>query len=243
MPPHSSAGFPTTAWSLVRAAQTGDEQHHLEAVNRFAAAYWRPVFFFLRAKGHAADRAEDLTQEFFLRFLERAWIRRADPERGRFRTFLLTILTRFLSDRGPKRAPKQDRFEQGLVSISALVGPDERKFEPPEDETPENIFMKHWAQAVIDNVRRRLQVWCEGKGRPDWHRIFTAKHFPPAGGRGLTQQALAAEFNATRDQVRYALEQVESLFVEFLHAEVADQVGSQADIETEIRELEDLLGD
>ena len=79
--PHSAAPFPTTAWSMVRAAQNCDSQAYLAAMNRCIAAYWRPVFCFLRAKRYPFHRAEDLTQEFFLRFYERGWIARADQQR------------------------------------------------------------------------------------------------------------------------------------------------------------------
>ena len=125
--PHSAAPFPTTRWSMVRAAQNGDSPTYRAAMNRCIAAYWRPVFYFVRAKGYAVHRAEDLTQEFFLRFYERGWIERADRQRGRFRTFLLTILTRFLADQGHQRAPRQDVFDNRLVAISALMSEAERQ--------------------------------------------------------------------------------------------------------------------
>lgn len=92
---------------MIQAAQDRDDPACMEATSRCIAAYWWPVFYFLRAKGYPLHRAEDLTQEFFLRFCQRGWIEPADPQRGRFRTFLLTILTRFLADQGTERAPRQ----------------------------------------------------------------------------------------------------------------------------------------
>ena len=238
-----SAQFPTTTWNMVLAAKDRQSAGYLDAMNRCIAGYWKPVFYFLRSRGYPLERAEDLTQEFFLQFMHREWIRRADPQRGRFRTFLLTILTRFLSDQGQRRAPKQKTFDQRLVSVSALLGDSERTFEPPDNETPEEIFMKQWAKAVIGNVRRRLSFWCDhGKNRPDWYEIFTAVYFPPAGAPRVTQQALAQRFRLTRDQVRYALEEVNRQFGELLRAEVADQIDSPAELDAEIGELERLLG-
>lgn len=236
------APFPTTAWSMVRAAQNCDSPAYLTAMNRCIAAYWRPVFCFLRARGYAFHRAEDLTQEFFLRFYERDWIARADQQRGRFRTFLLTILTRFLADRGNQRAPRQDVFENRLVAISALMSEAERSFEPPDNRTPEEIFMQQWARAVIAHVQRCLEGWCAEQGRPDWYRMFYRVYFPSPDGPRVTQQALADLLHLTRDQVRYGLEEVNRQFVELLRAEVAEQAGEGVDLDTEIQELQSLLG-
>jgi RNA polymerase sigma-70 factor (ECF subfamily) len=231
--------FPTTAWSDVLAAQDADSPQRWDAINRCLAGYWRPVFYFLRAKGCSHHQAEDLTQEFFTQFFQRDWIRRADRGRGRFRTFLLTILTRFVSDQGP-RAPKQQQFDNRLVCISALMGDDERSFEPAAGQTPEQIFMQRWAQAVVDTVSKGVEAWCQDRGRPDWYQIFRASHFPPSGSR-VSQQALAAQFHVSRDQVRYGLEEVSRKFVELLRAEVSQQVTCTDDLEQELHELQRLV--
>ncbi len=238
----SASPFPTTAWSMVRDAQNRQSPAYLAAMNRCIAAYWRPVFYFIRAKGYSLHRAEDLTQEFFLRFYERGWIERADQQRGRFRTFLLTILTRFLADKGDQRAPRQEVFDNRLVTLSALMSDSERTFEPPDNRTPEEIFMQHWAQAVIAHVQRCLEACCAQQGRPDWYRMFCQVYFPSPGGPRITQQALADQLHLTRDQVRYGLEEVNRQFVELFRAEVAEQVGEGVDLDTEIRELQSLLG-
>lgn len=237
-----SGRFPTTVWSMVQAARRSDQPDYVEAMNRFISGYWRPVFYFLRAKGYPQHRAEDLTQEFFLRMFERDWIRTADAQRGRFRTFLLTILNRFLSDQGPARAPKQAVFDQGLIAVSALVGERERTFEPSDSQTPEQIFMKQWAKAVVANSRNQLEAWCRAQGRSDWFEVFTAMHFFDADERRPTQQALADRLQISRDQVRYGIEETNRQFAEFLRAEVADQVESPGDVDTELRELEELIG-
>lgn len=236
-----SAHFPTTAWSVIRQAKDRDNAEYLTAMNRFMADYWRPVFYFVRARGYSFDRAQDVTQDFFIRLLEKDWIAKADRERGRFRTFLLTILTRFLSDQSVPRAPKQKTFDQQLVTISALIGDDERSFEPSDEMTADAVFMKRWAQALIANVLRQVSRWCDDRGRPDWFEIFSRHNFPPPGTSTMKKTALAARFSLSRDQVRYAADQVNEQFVLLLRQEVADQVGTDADIDAEIRELESLL--
>jgi len=212
-------------------------------MNRCIAGYWKPVFYFLRAKGYPFHRAEDLTQEFFFQLFQRDWIRRADPQRGRFRTFLLTVLTRFLADQRPPRAPRQKSFDDRMVCISALIGETERTIEPPVHETPEEVFMKQWARAVIDQVRRCLELWCQSRGRPDWYQIFCASYFPAPGSARATQHALADRFHLTRDQIRYALEEVDRQFIQLLRGEVSQQVDTPLELDCEIRDLQELLGD
>ena len=124
----SGSPFPSTAWSMIEAAKDHDNAGYLAAMNRFIEGYWRPVFYFIRAKGHALHQAEDFTQEFFLQFLQRDWMRRVDRRRGKFRTYLLTILVRFLADQQSNRASRQKTFDQRLVAISSLVREDDRDY-------------------------------------------------------------------------------------------------------------------
>jgi len=227
----------------VQDAKDWNDSGHIEAMNRLISGYWKPVFCFVRARGYPVHRAEDLTQEFFYNFLRRNWVRPADPERGRFRNFLLKILVRFLSDQSPKRATRQSEFEGKVVSIAALIRNHDRSFEPPDNLTPENIFMKQWARAVIRNARRGLETWCHERGRPDWYEIFSAVHFPTAGQVRLSQQALADRLRLSRDQVRYGLEEADRQFRCLLCAEVTDQVENEAYTDQEIQDLYRLVGE
>ena len=238
-----SGRFPTTAWGFIQAVQDGRHAEDETAINQFVAAYWKPVFCFLRARGYPVAEAEDLTQEFFLRILQRDWLRTADPRRGRFRTFLLTLLVRFLSDQGPRRAPRQKRFERQIASIEGLIGAAERSYEPPAGQTPEAIFMRQWAAALVGQVLQRLRRSCAEDGRTIWYEVFAALRLGASQDDPDSQHALAERFGVTRDQVRYALKQAQERFVGLLRAEVRDQNGSEADVGEEIRELMALLGD
>ena len=135
--------FPTTSWTILNAVKRPDHPTHEVAMNRFAAAYWRPVFCFIRKVGHPLQDAEDLTQAFFFYLWDRRKIGDADRDRGRFRTYLLTLLKRFLSDHGKQREKKQVVFEQEIIPISSLIDENDRQFVPRDDERPEDIFMKH----------------------------------------------------------------------------------------------------
>ncbi len=229
--------FPTTAWSLLEDAKDLASGEQTAAMNRFVVGYWRPVYGFIRAKGYAAATAEDLTQEFFLRLYERHWLAKAEPSRGRFRNYLLTILVRFLADQGAGRAPRQQQFDCRLVPISSLVRDSEKSFDVPDEATPQDIFMRQWAQALVADVRNELEVWCRSHGRPDWYEIFCAHHFPPPGEGRMSQEDLAARLRCSRDQLRYALQQTASLF----RAAIVSQVTSDDEVDAEIRDIEQLL--
>ncbi len=235
--------FPTTMWSLVEPAKGGDEEQYRVTMERLAVGYWRPVYCFIRSKGYPASRAEDLTQEFFLRLLDRGWISRADRQRGRFRTFLLTILVRFLSDQGPRRAPLQKQFDSQMVSISSLMAEGDRCFEPPDSQTPERVFMRQWAKAVIASTCQRLEAWCQERKRSAWYDVFRLLRFPEPGTRGPSQESLAEQLGISRDQVRYAATETSDQFAELLRQEIAGQVESGLDIEQELNDLQELLQD
>jgi len=234
--------FPTTAWSLIDKAGSPGGANQLAATNRFISSYWRPVYYWLRAKGKSHHDAADLTQSFFAALLERNWIQSADPQRGRFRNFLLTVLKRFLSDRSPARLPNQAAFEQRIVNVASLVTEADRQFEPATEETPDKVFMRQWAGAVIATVMARLRGWCDEQGRPDWYLMFEATHWPQPGRKRIAQRKTAEHFSVTRDQVRYALEQTQEKFVLLMREELREQVSEDSELETEVAELQSLVG-
>jgi RNA polymerase sigma-70 factor (ECF subfamily) len=239
--PVGAARFPSTAWGCIRLVQDHDHPDHQAALDQFVRTYWRPVFYFLRARGRPLHEAEDLTQDFFLKLLQCDWLDRAEPGRGRFRNFLLAILVRFLADQGPGRAPRQQVFERQIVSIQALAGPDDRAFEPPAGATPEGLFMQKWAAAVMATVQEQLRRLYAGTDRQVWYELFAAARREGEAGKAPGQEALARRFGLTRDQVRYALNQVAKRFRRLLLAEVRDQVATEEEIQEEVQDLLRLL--
>jgi DNA-directed RNA polymerase specialized sigma24 family protein len=239
----SSGLFPVTAWTFIRNAQQLDRDQYVAARNEFLARYWKPVFCFLRARGYPPGEAEELTQAFFERFLEKDSFRRAEQARGRFRTFLLAVLGRLLSDlHNWERLPHQEQFERQWVSISTLMKDEDRSFEPPCHETPEAVFMKQWAVALVRSIQEQLKRRCEDAGKPKYYAIFAARFIEADSDIHVTREALAEQFGLTLDQVRYALDQTRDWFAELLRAEVRQHVTSDEEVGQEIRDLMDLLG-
>ena len=239
VPPAASTPFPTTAWSCVRQAQDTTHPRYVAAVNRLIAAYWRPVFHFLRAKGRSVADAEDLTQEFFVRFLAKGWLGRADPGRGRFRAFLKTLVGRFATVR-TDRARNQDRFEKQFVAVSSLMRDEDRSYEPAAGEAPDEAFDRQWKQDVLATVRRHLREHYEGSSDPEQQKryaIFAAYHLADQAKEQPTRHALAARFGVSLEAIRYALEQVKKKYERLLRQEVRDQVGSEEEVEAELHGL------
>ena len=234
-----AARFPTTAWTCIEAAQDPHHPKFVTAVNRLITTYWRPVFHFLRKKYPATTDLEGLTQQFFLTLVTKGWLARADQQRGHFRDFLRTILKRFAFDQ-VVRAPQQAQFEQRFVSIHSLMDASDRAYEPTASETPEEAFDKGWKAALLQTVRRNLEAHYAAAIDPEERRrfeIFAALNLGDDAENRPTQEAIAERFGLTRDQVRYAVEQVRKRSERLLRQEMRDQVGAETDLEDEIRKL------
>jgi RNA polymerase sigma-70 factor (ECF subfamily) len=242
LPANASEAWPVTSWTLLRAGQDADSPDCIESRNKFLARYCKPVFVFLRAKRHPPQRAEELTQAFFLHVLEKGCFPGVDRGKGKFRTYLLGALCHFLADQTPERLTRQRAFEGRLVPLGSLLTEEERCYEPPAGEPVETVFMKQWAIDLVRDVRRRVKSHCERRGHPLWYDVFDAYHpAAPDASPPPSEQELGNRLGLTRDQVRYAREQAEQAFRVLLRAEVRDQVSDDADIDDEIRELQALL--
>src|SRR5581483_7395218 len=200
LPPEGGHSFPATTWSMIERSQQADPVEANAALNRLVGRYWKPVFYYLRAHGRSFHDAQDLSQAFFSRLVERDWLRRADPERGRFRAFLLTLLKRFLSDQSPGRVRRQEAFEGDVQLIGPLMTDEERTFTPVATETPEIVFQRRWAADLLAAVLADLRRLCEAEDRADWYTLFTAARLSQ---EPATQQQLAAGFGLTRDGLRH----------------------------------------
>ena len=156
---HTLAGpsdFPTTRWTLVVAA---DDLHRKEARSALVSlceGYWYPLYGYVRRHGYPADQAQDLTQEFFIRVLEGCYLERADPEKGRFRAFLLTTMKFFLPDEADRNRA-QKRGGGSMLSLEMSCGEERYLRKPAHDETPERTFERRWALSVLDRVVEKLR--------------------------------------------------------------------------------------
>ena len=143
--------FPTTRWTLVLAAGDPQRKEAQSALVSLCESYWYPLYAYLRRRGYAADRAQDLTQEFFVRLLEGRYLDRADPEKGRFRSFLLTSLKFFVADE-EDRDRAQKRGGGAIVPLEFSSGEERYQREPAHGETPERIGRASCRERVFVGV-------------------------------------------------------------------------------------------
>jgi len=237
---HTLAGtsqFPTTRWTLVVAAGNPERKEARAALVSLCENYWYPLYAYLRRRGHSADQAQDLTQEFFIRLLEGRYLGHADPEKGRFRAFIMTSLKFFVAD----EVDRQLAHKRGgglLVPLEFPAGEERYQREPVDDETPERIFERRWALAVLDRVVEKLRNEFVQHGRPEHFerlKVFLL------GKAEAPYAALAREMNTSDGALKVAIHRLRKRYRELFRLEIADTVADPADVESELRFLAAVL--
>src|SRR5579871_410402 len=237
---HTLAGacdFPTTRWTLVVAAAAPRRKEARSALSSLCESYWYPLYAYLRRRGYAADQAQDLTQEFFMRILEGRYLDRADPEKGRFRSFILTSLKFFVADEEDRHCARK-RGGGILVPLEFSSGEARYQREPAHDETPERIFERRWALSMLDRVVERLRNEFVHHGRPEHFerlKIFLL------GQSGAPYAALAREMNTSEAALKVAIHRLRKRYRELFRQEIADTVADPAEVESELRYLAAVL--
>ena len=207
----AAARFQTTNWSLVFAAGGSPD-----ALNDLCARYWSPVYAYVRRCGYDRADAEDLTQAFFSRMLEHRDLAQADPRRGKFRSFLLGSLKHFLSNERDRAQAKKRGGEIVHVGIDVDTSDDAM--------TPEQLFDKQWALAVVERALRALRESGE------------AEHLMPFLTGDASYAALAAERKTSEGALRVAVHRLRRRFRDQLREIVAETVDAN-DVQDEIRFL------
>jgi RNA polymerase sigma-70 factor (ECF subfamily) len=228
-------GFASTRWSLVLAAGCGDAPEAQAALAVLCQTYWYPLYAYVRRSGHPADEARDLTQEFFARLLEKRYLRAADAERGRFRSFLLTAFKHFLSrERHRARALKRGGGRR-MLSLDFEQGESRFRLEPSTDVTPETIYERRWALTLLDRVIARLRDDFERAGKRD--EFDRLKVFLTGEAAAPPYREVAAELGTTEGAVKVAVHRLRRKFRDIVLAEIAQTVTAPEDAEDELRHL------
>ncbi len=232
--------FPTTRWSRIVAAGDRDAPEAREALSSLCAAYWYPLYAFIRRKGHGPDEALDLTQEYFAGLLERGTVAAADPGKGRFRSFLLADCRHFLAHRREHdRALKRGGGKPPL-SIDARDAEGRYIREPSHSRTPEHLFERDWALAMLEGVLARLRREYQESGRGEtFNALKVALTEDP---RSIPQAELAARLGMTPGAVQVAVHRLRKRYRVMVREAIAATVADEAEVEGEIRELFAALG-
>jgi RNA polymerase sigma-70 factor (ECF subfamily) len=227
--------FATTQWSLIARA-AGETAQSREALTALCEAYWTPLYAFARRKGMAAEDAQDRTQSFFVMLLESDVLVRADPSRGRFRTYLLTVFQRFLIN--------QHQYDQALkrgggrphVSLSFEAAEREYQRDPGHALTAERLYEKRWALTLLDRVLDKLREKYAAKGRGEW---FDALQPFLAGAEAADEELAetAERLGLSTGAARVATHRLRKQYRELLRHEVAQTLADDGDVDAELTTL------
>jgi RNA polymerase sigma-70 factor (ECF subfamily) len=234
-PAPRAAVFATTRWTQVLAAGAGENTQARLALEHLCQTYWYPLYAYVRRRGHSPHDAQDLTQAFFARLLERKWVGDADRERGRFRTFLLTAMSRFLANewdrvRAQKRGGLAPHVPVQLDTAETRYG-----HEPADNRTPEQYFDRRWALTLLDTVLQRLRAEYDREGKAE---LFTALSGTLVGGReAQPYAALAAQLAMNEGAVKVAVHRLRKRYRQLLRAEIAQTTANPVDVDDELRHL------
>jgi len=233
--------FVTTRWSLVlSAAKSGSgEGDAQDALAELCRTYWRPIFLFVCRRGYSTEDAQDLTQDFFVKILERNWLEHADPNRGRFRSLLLTSLQNFLNSARERTHTRKRGGDVKFVSWDDWMAeaPSQLSISAQALDSlpPERLFDLRWAATVVEQALRRLREECEGKDRL---RLFYALSPHLTEERDEVSYAnLSAALGVAETAVKKQLHTMRQRYRCLLRDEVARTVENPADVEDEIRYL------
>ena len=227
--------FATTQWTLVRAAAERGSAEGAEALARLCSIYWYPIFAFVRRRGYPVDDAQDLTQAFFARIIEKDDLGAADRDRGRFRTFLLTACQHFLlNERDRALALKRGG---GYVPISIDIAAAEERYQHSlaHDETPERLYHRQWCLALLATVLDSLRDEYVAAGNEAlFDRLRGVLTFD---GVAETHASAAADLGMTPAAVKVAVHRLRRRYRDALRQRVADTVDSEEAIDDEMRDL------
>jgi RNA polymerase sigma factor (sigma-70 family) len=227
--------FPVTQWTVVLAAGGTPSPESAVALERLCGAYWYPLYAFVRRSGYSPADAEDLTQEFFARLLEHNWVARADRHKGRFRSFLLMAMKRFLAKEWDRAKALKRGGQVRFVGLQFDTAETRYSREPADTSTPEQVFEKHWAMTLLGTVLKRLREEYAGKGKGG---LFKALE-PCLIGRHESQPyaALAEQLGMTEAALKMAVSRLRERYRECLRDEIGQTVASAAEVDDELRHL------
>ena len=236
--------FPTTDWGLLADARGNNSAAKRAALDILIRRYWKPAFLFLKYSGTSDEDAKDSTQAFFADWLENDAFAKADELKGRFRSFMLTCLKRFVANEhraahAQKRAPRE-----GLLSLDELMSNSGPTFEPVDRMTPEAIFQKAWAVEVVRRVLNHLEVECNQTGKAVHFGIFARRIIGPIldGCHEPSMADLGREHGLTEKQAANHLLTAKRAYQRLLQEEIRLYTSSESEVAAEIRELFSILG-
>lgn len=227
--------FATTHWTVVLAAGKKSTPQSHRALEELCQTYWFPLYAYARRRGHSKEDAEDLTQTFFARFLEKNYLDGLSAERGRFRAFLLASLKHFLANEWDKSQRQKRGGGAAHLSLDWQTADTQFQIASPNGSNPENAFDREWAVALLAKVIERLQRECEADHRSE--QFSELKVFLSAGKGTVPYSAAAKNLRMEEGAIRVAVHRLRKRYRQLLADEVAQTLSNPAQVEEEMRAL------
>ena len=234
------AAFRTTHWSVVLSARDANHANSREALAALCEQYWYPVYAFIRRKGKSHHEAQDLAQEFFARFIEKEFLNAVDRDKGRFRTFLLTTVHRFLCTQWERSQAQKRGGGAVLVTWDAQSAEDRYMQEPAHNLTPERLFDRNWASALLTCAMRDLQSEYERAGKAELLEVLQA--FIARDAEHGSYSTVAERLGMTEGNARQWAHRIRQRYGQLIRERIAETVDSDEAVEEELRSLHAALG-
>ena len=233
--------FTTTRWTLVLAAKRRHDPGGPEAFARLCERYYEPLYSYLRRRGESVEDAQDLTQGFIARLLEKDVLRHADPARGKFRAFLLTSLKHYAANEHVRAVA--GKRGGGKLSISFDLEAAEGRYwlEPTDYLTPERLYDRRWALGVLERALRTLGAEFRANGRESF---FEAVQGTLTGDvDAVPYREIADRFDMSESNVKVSIHRMRRRYGDLVRAEIAETVETEAAVDDELRYLLTALGE
>lgn len=227
--------FKTTRWSMIVAAGAGESSESRRALEQLCQTYWFPSYSYVRSRGYRQEDAQDLTQEFFARLLEKDFLNMADRERGRFRSFLLSSLRNFLADEWDKTQAK--KRGGGIQHLSLDIATAETLFAESAQRplTPDQIFDLHWAKTALANALHRLEIKYKDTDKGRYFRSL--RPYLGSTEPQMSYSGVARELGISEGAVKVAVHRLRKRYRESLELEIAETLTNGADLPEELKYL------
>lgn len=239
LPARPPQSFTTTHWSVVLAARGSPDTGTTAALETLCRTYRYPLYAFVRRQGYGPEDAEDLTQGFFARLLEKDYLGAVNPGKGRFRSFLLAAIRHFLADERDKATAQKRGGGRPLISLDAGQAEERYCLEPSHDWAPDKLFERRWASSLLTSVFDRLADVYAQAGKGELFQVLQEFLAPDVG---TTDYASAASrLNMSEGAVRMAVSRLRRRYGELFREEVTHTVADPGEIEDEMRYLHRIL--
>lgn len=234
--------FLSTHWSWIEAIRSPEGDTRDTALTSLIELYWKPIYCWLRRYGYSDADAKDLTQQFFLSGLQEKKFEKADPTRGRFRTFLLTCLKNFIANYERDKKAKGRQPSKPPLPIDKL-NTDDIAIELVDEGTPEESFKRAWAQQLLLRVLQLFEEECSKTGKERHYRIFSRRIIEPIleGTERPPMKQLAEKIGITEKQAFNYDVNARRAYQRLLRQEIRMYASSDDEVAQEIKDLFELL--